>query len=136
MTKQSTTLYTAGDGIESLRKNCKKLENHQTWEYNELPLRQKAIESKWVFKVKNHLDRSVAIFKARQVTQGFSQIPGIKFAKTFALTVRRKLLRIYLAICLFLNLIIHQVDIVGVYLEGDLSDNEFPIFMKLPPGMH
>ena len=35
-----------------------------------------------------------------------------------------------------LNLFIHQVDIVGAYLESLLKGNELPIFMKLPPGMH
>ncbi len=33
------------------------------------------------------------------------------------------------------NLFIHQVDIVGAYLESLLGDNELPIFMKLPPGI-
>ena len=89
-----------------------------------------------MFKVKYHPDGSVARFKVRLVAQSFSQIPGINFAETFAPTVRRESLRIYLAVCLFLNFIIHQVDIVGAYLESDLSDNELPIFMKLPPGMH
>lgn len=89
-----------------------------------------------VFKVKYHPDGSVARFKARLVAQGFSQVQGIDFVETFAPTVRRELLRIYLAICLSLNLFIHQVDIVGTYLESLLNDNEFPIFMKLPPGMH
>ena len=89
-----------------------------------------------MFKVKYHPDGSVARFKAKLVAQGFSQIQGIDFAETFAPTVRRESLQIYLAICLFLNLIIHQVDIVGAYLESDLSDNELPIFMKLPSGMH
>lgn len=35
-----------------------------------------------------------------------------------------------------LNLFIHQVDIEGAYLESLLGDNDHPIFMKLPPGMH
>ena len=50
-------------------------------------------------------------------------------------SVRRESLRIYLALCLMLNLFIHQVDIVGAYLESLLGDNELPIFMKLPPGI-
>lgn len=50
--------------------------------------------------------------------------------------MRRESLCIYLAICLALNLIIHQVDIVGAYLESLLDDNKYTIFMKLPPGMH
>lgn len=111
------------------------MENHQTWEYDVPPPGRKAIESKWVFKVKYNTDGSIARFKARLVAQGFSQIPGIDFAETFAPTVRRESLRIYLAFCLILNLFIHQVDIVGAYLESLLGDNEFPIFMKLPPGI-
>lgn len=61
---------------------------------------------------------------------------GVDFSETFAPTVKRESLRIYLALCLMLNLFIHQVDIVGAYLESLLGDNELPIFMKLPPGMH
>ena len=89
-----------------------------------------------MFKVKYHSDGLVARFKARLVTQGFSKILGIDFAETFAPTVRRESLRIYLAVCLFLNLIIYQVDIVKAYLESNLSENKLPIFMKLTPKMH
>ena len=78
----------------------------------------------------------MARFKARLVAQGFSKVQGIDFSETFAPTVRRESLQIYLALCLMLNLFVHQVDIVGAYLESELGDNEFPIFMKLPPGMH
>ncbi len=61
---------------------------------------------------------------------------GIDFSENFAPTVRRESLRIYLAVCLMLNLFVHQVDIVDAYLESQLGNNEFLIFMKLPPGMH
>ncbi len=121
---------------EAIEEELQNLESHQTWEYEELPAGRKAIGLKWVFKVKYHPDGSVARFKARLVAQGFSQVPGIDFCETFAPTVRRESLRIYLALCLALNLFIHQVDIVGAYLESLLNDNELPIFMKLPPGMH
>lgn len=89
-----------------------------------------------VFKVKYHPDGSVARFKARLVAQGFSQVQGIDFSESFAPTLRRESLQIYLAICLALNLFIHHVDIVGAYLKSLIDDNEFPIFMRLPPGMH
>lgn len=88
-----------------------------------------------VFKVKYNTDGTVARFKARLVAQGFSQVPGIDFTERFAPTVRRESLRIYLAIRTLLGLIIHQVDIVGAYLESLLDDNEFPIYMRPPPGI-
>lgn len=89
-----------------------------------------------MFKIKYYPNRSVAKFKAQLIAQSFSQIPGIDFAEIFTPMVRKKSLQIYLAICLFLNLIIYQVDIIETYLESDLSDNKLPIFITLPLRMH
>ncbi len=121
---------------EVIGEELQNLESHHTWEYEQLPNDRKAIGSKWIFKVKYHPDGSVARFKARLVAQGFSQVQGIDFLETFAPTVRRESLRIFLAIFAMLGLVIHQVDIVGAYLESLLDDNKFPIYMKLPPEMH
>lgn len=85
--------------------------------------------------MKYHPDGSVARYKARFVAQGFSQIHGVDFSETFSPTVRREMLRIFLAISSLFGLIIDQVDIVGAYLENLLGDNELPIFMRLPLGM-
>lgn len=98
--------------------------NHHTWEYKQLVSSQKAIRSKWVFRVKYNPNGSVFKFKARLVAQGFSQVQDIDFTKTFAPTVRQKSLRIYQAICLAFNLITHQMDIVDTYLESLLDNNE------------
>lgn len=94
-----------------------------------------AIGSKWVFRVKYHPDRLVARYKARLVAQGYSQIPGIDFNETFAPTVRRESLGIFLAISALFEFLVEQMDIVGAYLESLMGDNELPIFMKLPLGM-
>lgn len=77
---------------EAIEEELQNLENHHTWEYEELPNNRKAIGSKWVFKVKYHPNGSVARFKARLVAQEFSQIQGIGFSETFAPTVKRELL--------------------------------------------
>ncbi len=111
------------------------LEQHNTWEYNELPSNRIAIGSKWVFKVKYHPDGSVARYKARLVVQRYSQIPGIDFNETFVPTVRRKSLRIFLAISALFGFLVEQIDIIRAYLESLMGDNELPIFMKLPPRM-
>ena len=138
MNEISTNIYKSKlyDKAINNQEELQNLENYLTWKYNELLPRWKAIKSKWLFKVKYHPNRSVAKFKARLVAQGFSQIQVINLTKTFAPTIKRELLQIYLAICLFLNLIIYQVDIVGAYLKSNLSNNKFPIFIKLPPKMH
>lgn len=114
---------------EAIEEELQNLENHQTWEYNELPQGRKAMGSKWVFKIKYNTDESIARFKAKLVAQRFSQVQGIDFSETFAPTTSRKSLQIYLAICEALNLFVHQVDLIEAYLKRSLDDNEFFIFM-------
>lgn len=120
---------------ETIKEEIQNLEDHHTWEYNRLPHGRKAVWFKWVFKVKYHLDGTVAWYKAKLVVQGFSQIYRIDFNETFSPTVRRESLQIFLAISCLLGLIVEEVNIVGAYLESLLTNNDLLIFMKLPPGM-
>lgn len=62
------------------------LKNNGTWHAVYLLVGHRAIGSRWVFKVKYLPDGAIEHFKARMVTQGFSQWPGINFDETFALT--------------------------------------------------
>ncbi len=72
---------------------------------------------------------------ARLVAQGYSQIPGIDLNETFAPTVRRESLRIFLAVSALLGFSVEQIDIVGAYLESLIGDNKLLIFMKVLSGM-
>ena len=83
---------------EAIEEEIQNLEDHYTWEYNQLPPGQKTVGFKWVFKVKYYLDGTVAQYKAKLMAQGFLQIHGIDFNKIFSPTVRKKLLQIFLAI--------------------------------------
>ena len=71
-------------------------------------------------------------FKARIVAQGFLQVPGLDFTETFSSVARFTILRIFLALTAFLNLELHQVDIIGAYLQEDLDEE---IYMKVPDGL-
>lgn len=54
--------------------------------------------------------------------------------ETFAPTIRRELLQIFLAIVTMLGMILLQMDIIGAYLESFLGQNNQPIYMKIPQG--
>lgn len=56
--------------------------------------------------------------------------------ESFALSKRRESPQLYLALCLLFNLFIHQVDIMGVYIDSLLEDNKLSIFMKLLSKMY
>jgi len=72
--------------------------SYNVWTFEPLPDGRREIGCKWVFKVKYDEAGRIEKFKARLVAQGFSQIRGIDFEETFAPTVRRESLRIFLAL--------------------------------------
>ena len=109
------------------------LEAAGTWVLEEPPPGANIIGSKWVFKAKKDAAGIIARFKARLVAQGFSQIDGIDFDDTYAPVARLASSRAIIAMANRLCLELHQVDIKGAYLNGELNDNEV-LYMHHPPG--
>ena len=62
---------------EELRSLCE----NETWETTQLPNSRKALQSKWVFKVKRDGNGNVDRYKARLVIKGFQQRKGFDFEK-------------------------------------------------------
>lgn len=89
--------------------------------YITLTLNRKLIGCKWVFKIKYHPDGSIERYKARIVAQGFLQMHVINYTETFAPTIRRETLRIFLAIAIMLKMTLLQIDVIGAYLESFLG---------------
>ena len=88
---------------------------NQTWELVSLPAGRKAIDSKWVFKVKN-TDGNTR-FKARLVIRGFRQMQGIDFMETFAPVVRGESIRILMSIIAHEDLEACQIDVKTAFLN-------------------
>lgn len=100
---------------------------NNTWTLQHLPKGRKAIQSRWVFKIKN--SQNDKRFKARLVAKGFSQKYGIDYGETFSPVVRTTSLRIMFALAVKLKLKIHQVDAITAFLQGDLEEE---IYMEQP----
>lgn len=100
------------------------------WSLVTLPQDWTAIPNKWVYHLKRNFEGVIAKYKARLVTKGFEQIPGIDFGKTFTPVMRLDTLRLLLALATKLGLLIHVVNIIGTYLNRKLSES---IYMKQPP---
>jgi hypothetical protein len=67
------------------------------------------------------------------VTQGFSQIDSVDYDDTYTPVAQLPSSRAIIAMANHLSLELHQVDIKGVYLNGELNDNEV-LYMHHPPG--
>ena len=72
------------------------LEN-QTWELAKLPKNKKALQNKWVYRLKEEVDGKKR-FKARLVVKGFAQKEGIDFAEIFSPVVKMTSIRTVLSL--------------------------------------
>ena len=104
-----------------------------TWKAVDAPDGVNVVGSKWVFRAKKDAAGVVVRYKARLVAQGFSQVPGVDYFDTFAPVARLSSIRSVLAITAAENLEIHQIDIKGAYLNGELTAEEV-VYMKQPLG--
>ena len=95
----------------------------------DIPKGRQLIDSRWVFKVKRD-----GRMRARLVTRGFTQVPGIDYKDNFSPVCNDVTLQMMLIIWLVLNLDQGQMDVEITFLEGCLLVN-FRIFMKTLEGM-
>lgn len=113
------------DEIRSLCEN-------ETWAAASLPHGRKALQSKWVFKVKRDSNGNVERYKARLVIKGFQQRKGVDFSEVFSPVVSKSALRMLLTIAAIDDLEIEQLDIKTAFLNAELNEE---IYMAVPEGV-
>uniref|UniRef100_A0AAV1UJL0 Integrase catalytic domain-containing protein n=1 Tax=Peronospora matthiolae TaxID=2874970 RepID=A0AAV1UJL0_9STRA len=97
-----------------------------------LPNGQRAIGTKWVFKIKRKADGSIEKYKARLVTKGFRQKYGIDYTDTFSPVVKYVTLRMVIAISKHFGWPIDQLDVVTAFLYGVMKEQ---VFCVIPEGV-
>lgn len=78
------------------------------------------INSKWVFKIKESKD-NIQQYKARLVARGFEQNSEFDLGELYAPVAKLSTFRVFVAIATKLNLPIHQMDVTGAFLYGDID---------------
>lgn len=116
---------------EAMDTEIRQLQKLGTYGLTTLPQDRKAIGCRWVYNIKCDANGNILKYKARLVAQGFSQIPGQDFRHTYSPVMRIESFRALVAYAVQNNYVIQQVDVVGAYLNGTLTEE---IYMKQPPG--
>ena len=103
----------------------------ETWTLVPRPLDANVVSCKWVYSLKYNPDGSIARYKARLVTRGFSQAYGLDYHETFSPVACLSSIRVLFSITLDQSWPLHQLDVSNAFLYGDLAEE---VFMEQPPG--
>jgi hypothetical protein len=101
------------------------IERNNTWELVELPAHTKAIEVKWVFKLKHNVDGSIARHKARLVARGFLQREGLDYSEVFAPVARLETVRLVVALACNQGWSTFHLDVKSTFLNGPLEEEVY-----------
>lgn len=96
-----------------------------------LPPGKKAITTKWVYRVKQHADDSVAKLKARLVAKGFQQKAGTDYTETFAPVIKWNTLRSVVALAGHHGWKMYHLDVKTAFLNGRIDEE---LYVTPPPG--
>jgi hypothetical protein len=101
------------------------------WEVVERPYGCKLIGSKQVFKKNLRPDGTIERYKARLVMNGYSQKEGEDFFDTYSHVARLTTICVLLFLAASHGLLIHQMDVKTIFLNGELDDQ---IYMQQQVG--
>ncbi|KAJ1520362.1 hypothetical protein ONE63_003497 [Megalurothrips usitatus] len=108
------------------------LEAKHVFEIVDRPKCVKVLSCKWVFKIKQHQDGSIERFRARLVARGFDQIKGVNYHKTDSPVIKKKTVRLLLAIAVQKNWVVHHLGVLSAYLNSPLEEE---VYVEIPDGI-
>ena len=106
------------------------LVKNQTWDLVKLPAGKRALQNKWVYRLKEE-DGGKKRYKARLVVKGFAQKKGIDFDEIFSPIVKMTSIMTILSLVAVKDLHLEQLDVKTYFLHGDLEEE---IYMQQPQG--
>ena len=98
----------------------------------ELPGNCKEIGCKWIFKIKKVSKGKIERFKAKLVAIGFIQKDRIDFNETSSPISTKDSFRIIIALVVYFDLELHQMDVETDFLNSDLNEE---VYMQQPEGL-
>ncbi|GAU47720.1 hypothetical protein TSUD_285070 [Trifolium subterraneum] len=115
----------------AMKEELDSIKSNQTWELVDLPQNKRAIDVKWVYKLKMNSKGEVTRHKARLVARGFLQKEGIDYGEVFAPVTRMETIRLVTVIANINDWPMYQMDVKSAFLNGPIEEE---VFVTQPPG--
>ncbi|NBU34777.1 hypothetical protein EBS40_09225, partial [bacterium] len=118
----------------SMEDEMKSLQDLGVWksELVDLPAGKKAVDGKWVYRIKRGQDGQITRYKSRYVCRGFTQEKGTDYTETFSSVVKWPTIRLVMAMAATKGWEAHVVDIKTAFLRASLDEE---VYLKQPEGM-
>ena len=117
--------------FESMQAEIDELQAQGTYTLVNLPPGKHALGGRWVYKKKTNSLGQVIKYKSRWVVQGFRQILGLDYLKTFSTTCRPEVYRLILILAVNQDWFIGQYDVKNAFVHAKI-DRE--IYVVQPTG--
>ncbi|GKA12877.1 retrovirus-related pol polyprotein from transposon TNT 1-94 [Tanacetum coccineum] len=108
--------------INAIQEELNEFEHLKVWELVPRPDKVMVITLKWIYKVKLDDLGGILKNKARLVARCYRQEEGINFEESFAPVARLEAIRIFLAFAAHMNMVVYQMDVKTVFLNGNLQE--------------
>jgi len=116
---------------KAMEEEMNSLLENKMWELVNLPKGRRALQNKWVYRIKHECDENKERYKVRLLVKGFSQKEGIDFTKIVSPIVKISSIRVILGLVVALDLEFEQLDVKEAFLHGELEEE---IYMDQPEG--
>ena len=116
----------------SMKEEKSSLDKNHTWNLVDRPLKQRIIECKWIYKIKEGIPGDEdPRYKSRLVAKGYTQVEGMDYNEIFAPVVKHVSIRIMLSYVVNFDTELEQMDVKTVFLHKELDET---IYMEQPEG--
>jgi hypothetical protein len=104
---------------------------NDVWEVVPKPKKKYVVSSKWIYKIKHGVDKSIEKHKARFVAHGFSQKEGFDYEETFSPVSRYTSIRTIIALAAKMKWKLHHMDVKTTFLNGVIKEE---VYIEQPQG--
>lgn len=116
---------------KAMEEELARLKELNTWDIVPRPQGKKVIGSTWKFKIKTDSSGNPIKYKARLVAQGFAQRYGLDYYETYSPVVKRKSIRLMLALGIEKGWNCEHVDVISAYINSEIKEE---IYLEQPEG--